>query len=72
MFNMMKNSAPNRFIEDYIFQKAPTFEGGTSPLIHPLRRASATAGANAPVLITTFDFNNLPPTFILPYIQVAS
>ena len=46
----MKNSAPNRFIYDYIFKKATTSEGGTSPLRHPLRRATATARADAPFL----------------------
>ena len=32
---MMKNSAPNHFIWAHIFKKAPTSEGGTSPLRHP-------------------------------------
>ena len=35
MFKMMKNSPPNRFIWAHIFKKAPTSEGGTSPLRHP-------------------------------------
>ena len=44
----MKNSAPNRFIWAHIFKNAPTSQGGTSPLRRPLRRASATTGADAP------------------------
>ena len=57
MFKMMKNSAPNRFIWAHIFKKAPTSEGGTSPSDTPLRRASGTAGADAPF----FTSKILPP-----------
>ena len=57
MFNMRKNSTPNRYIWAHIFKKAPTSEGGTSPSDTPLRRASATAGADAPLLTS----KNLPP-----------
>ena len=61
MFNRMKNSAPNRFIWDYIFKKLPTSEGGTSPSGTPLCRASMAAdpitlvliGANAPFWTST-------------------
>ena len=57
--NMMRNSEPNHFIWVHIFKKAPTSEGGTSPLRHPPGRASATAGADAPF----FTSKNLPPPF---------
>ena len=47
----MKNSAPNRFIYGYIFKKATTSEGAHSPSdTPPLRRATATARADAPFL----------------------
>ena len=52
MFNMMKNSAPNRFILSLHFQKNSNSWGDISPIRHPLRRASATADPVAPVLIS--------------------
>ena len=57
MFKMMKNRAPNRFIWDYIFKKAPTSEGGTSPLRHP----PASRKRDGRRLRAIFYFQNLPP-----------
>ena len=48
IFNMMKNSAPNRFILIRLhFQKAPTSEGAHPPSDTTLLRTSVTASAGA-------------------------
>ena len=69
MFNMMKNSEPNRFIWAHIFKKAPTSEGAHPPSDTPLRRASVTAGADAPFWISQ---NLAPPLkIVLPPMKYA-